>query len=109
MSMLSFLAGANFHVLRKDKVDLYLGPQVGFVGYGDFETVDGDAFGVKNGLALGAVIGVDVPLGGSKWVFSSSLQYLSTDADVEGDVEWDLDDTLPVDPIVLKIGAGYRF
>ena len=109
MSVLSFMVGANFHVLRKDKVVLYIGPQIGYVAYGDLQRVDDDDLGVKNGLAFGAVFGVDVPLGSGKWFFNSSLQYLSTDADVEGDVEWDLDDTLPVDPIVLKVGAGVRF
>lgn len=99
--------GVNFHVLRKEGVDLYFGPFVGvnrlaFELEGRF-TASFDEFtsftpvesaGRSNNLAYGGVVGVDVPLGGPHWMLSAAARY--TEAQ-------------DVDPWSILVGAGYRF
>jgi outer membrane protein W len=103
--------GLNFHLLRPDApVDFYVGPVVGIVEYGDatFQALgetfrrdfDGDDF------AWGVNLGLDVPFGASRWLFTTHARYLDSDTEVEIEgVERDV----PVEPLFFTAGIGVRF
>ena len=87
-------AGLNFHLTPNRRVDLFLGPLVGFVGYGgDFD----------DDLAWGVNLGVDVPLPW-RWYFTGGARYLKSSAEAPAS---GLD--LEVDPIILSAGLSIRF
>jgi opacity protein-like surface antigen len=99
---------ASFHVLRRDKVDLYIGPSLGFAAFnatyesGSYTSVfsfiniqrlagmqEGDAQ-----LGWGAVLGLDLPVGPGGWRFSIAARYLQTGE---------------LNPATIQFGLGYRF
>jgi outer membrane protein W len=105
--------GLNFYVVQNDSVQLFLGPKIAYVFYGDVELdsqfVDpGDPSDVSTDdeLGYGANLGLDVPFGEGGWGFFVGLQYLvlSLETDEGGD-SVDLD----IDPFVLRAGVGKRF
>jgi outer membrane protein W len=98
------LLGVNFHVLRSETVDLYVGLDGGYVFLSDVSTERGSDIDIKSSAAFGLVAGVDVPFGGGRWMFSGALQYLSYGAEVE-----DEDVTIDIDPLVVKVGVGVKF
>jgi outer membrane protein W len=94
----------NFHLFRDREVDLYAGPTIGYVFWGDIDT---DVFpsdvSTDDEFAIGANLGIDVPLGDSPWAFSGALRYLSVDLGVSGG------DDIGADPIQLKLGLSRSF
>lgn len=99
--------GVNFHVLRKENVDLYFGPFVGVnrlgfelegrftASFEEFTSITPLASGGRsNNLAYGGGVGVDVPLGGPHWMLSAAARYTESEN---------------VDPWSILVGAGYRF
>lgn len=115
ITMTPIIVGANFHVVRKDSVTVYLGPQLGYVLYGDLklgsndpdiEDIVGDSdVGVDNGIAFGGVLGIDIPIGDAGWMFSGSVQAVSTDAEFD-----DSDgEELAIDPFIARAGVGKKF
>ncbi len=131
ISMMPITVGVNFHVMQKEKVDLYLGPFLGYVMYGDIkwnkvtaqfsltpddplldplagsftESASGKTK-IKSDFGFGAVVGIDVPFGSGGWMFSSSLKYLSTKAKSDEEY-WDAE--IDMNPWILSIGVGYTF
>ncbi len=112
-NMLSF----NFHLTPKSRVDLHIGPSIGFVHFGEFERYEHDGDGhhhhhdddhwhlrkidSETEAALGWNIGLDIPLGRSqKWAIYTSIQGFATDADHEA-----FNDTWHMG----KVGVGYKF
>jgi hypothetical protein len=71
VDMTSLLLGANFHFGGNEKVDLYAGPFIGLVSFGDL-VFEGDRVGFKDELAYGATLGLDVPFGQGKAAFSAA-------------------------------------
>ncbi len=98
------LMSANFHFGGSDKVDLYAGPFVGMIDFGDL-TFEGDRVGFKDEFAYGATFGLDVPFGQGSAAFSASARYMIAGAQTD---EPD-PDTLDLDPVVVLFGLGYRF
>ena len=114
--------GLNFHVTSARHFDLYLGPFLAYVLYGDLEwrvnetvVVGGVPIvldetlrtSVSNDLAYGAVAGIDIPLGPDGWCFSGAIKYLATELDAtdpEGDSE-----NLSLDPLMVLVGVRYSF
>ena len=94
----------NFHLLPDRDFDLYVGPTIGYVLWGDIETslFPGDV-PTDDEFAIGVNAGIDVPIGDSPWDFSGGLRLLSTDLGVQsgGDIG--------ADPIQVKIGVSYTF
>ncbi|MDH3404271.1 MAG: outer membrane beta-barrel protein [Acidobacteriota bacterium] len=115
--------GLNVHLTQGERVDLYAGPLVAYVSYADMQ------LGVTNpppgwpvvlvpasvtfgdGIALGANLGVDVPIGQRRWFFNADLKYLDANPDATlgatGAVA--LRDSVAIDPLMVGIGFGYRF
>jgi hypothetical protein len=56
------MVGVNFHVLRDGPVDLYVGPFLAYVIYGDFD-FGYESIPIDDDVGFGAVVGVDAPLG----------------------------------------------
>lgn len=100
------LVGANFHLTSGHSVDVYLGPFVGYVMYGDLD-IQGEKIGIDDDVAYGAVVGIDIPFGKGRWVFSGAARYMKTDAQPSESGPDAL--ALPVDPYVVQAGLGYRF
>ncbi len=85
-------------------MDLYAGPFVGLVQFGDL-AFEGDRIGFKDEFAYGATLGLDVPFGQGKAAFSASARYMVAGAETD-----EIDsDTIDLDPLVVLFGMGYRF
>jgi outer membrane protein W len=97
-------ARANFHFGGSEKVDLYAGPFLGLVVFGDL-VVEGERIGFRDELAYGATLGMDFPFRSGKAAFSASARYMFADAESD-EVEAQ---TLDLDPLVVMFGLGYRF
>jgi outer membrane protein W len=105
IDLFTLTADLNFHVLRQESVDLFVGPTIGYAFWGDLETdVFPQDFAVEDEFIYGLNVGVDVPLGGSKWAFSGALDYLFSDVSLEGSSS-----DLGVDPLQIKVGVSYSF
>ncbi len=101
------MATVNFHVLQRDKLDLYVGPTVGYVFWGDLTTdVFGppETFSADDEVAYGASVGLDIPFGEGSWEFSAGLTYLFVEVTLEGGGT-----ALGVDPIQGRAGVSYKF
>jgi hypothetical protein len=107
--VMPILLGANYHFIQKEKADVWVGPSVGWVEYGDVtfstpvrtftERFDGD-------FAYGVSLGVDFALDKRHcWVLTGGLRYLKTSSEAHGSSDFKLD----VDPLIATIGFGYRF
>lgn len=125
VSVMPILLGANFHVVKNDKCDFYLGPLLGWVTYDNFSFTAVDlehvSFRADNDFAWGAQLGFDVPIGTKGWGLSGVMKYIGTAADAKikslgGEaptlgVNWAVGDTVKVDinPWIFQAGAHYRF
>lgn len=98
------LLGANFHLTPGRRVDLYAGPFVGLIDFGDLRA-EGERIGFKDELAYGATLGLDVPFGQSSAGFAASARYMIAGAETDEVGS----ETLDLDPLVVLVGVGYRF
>jgi len=103
--------GANFHVKRTDALDFYVGPFLAYVMYGDVDASAGPEHDscVKDDFGFGAVAGLDVPLGGGGWMFSTALRYLQTSAEADEDPHYFEQYTIDMNPVILQVGVGKRW
>ena len=96
--------GVNVHLTPAKKIDVYAGPYLAYVLYGDLD-IDGDKIPIDDEFTFGVVAGVDVPIGIGGWMFCGSLRYLHTQATASDTDRMVLD----FDPYVAQAGAAYRF
>lgn len=98
--------GLDVHLLGEETpVDLYVGPIIGYTLWSDIEfsaAAGGGVAALDDGFGIGAVLGLDVPFGSSKWQFNVSLRYLQISAE-------DPSMEIEVDPVFVELGLGYRF
>ena len=104
VDMTPLLVGANFHFGGSERVDLYGGPFIGLIDFGDL-IVEGERIAFKDEFAYGATLGLDVPFGQGGAAFSASARYMIAGAETDEPNS----DTLDLDPLVLLFGLGYRF
>jgi outer membrane protein W len=104
VDMMPLLIGGNFHFGANGKVDVYAGPFVGLVTFGDL-MLDDQRIGFKDDFAWGGTLGLDVPFRNGKAAFSASARYMIADAESD-EIE---SQTLELDPLVVMFGLGYRF
>ncbi len=96
---------ANFHLLRSEKFDLFVGPRVGYAFWGDLKTVDSpQKFPADDEFVYGVNAGIDSPIGDSGWAVSGVLRYTFSDVSLGGDTS-----DLGVDPLELGVGVSYSF
>ncbi len=103
----------NFY-LTKGPIDFYVGPVFGFIAYDDLALTEGAPWvpvdvQVDGDVAVGAVLGLDLPCGERGWFFTSSLKYL--DSTYEADfVELGTGaQEIDFDPLIVRAGFGYKF
>lgn len=115
--------GLNFHLTPGKKVDFYVGPLVAYVTYSDmlvgvsgFPRVSPQVLvpvsvRFDDEIALGANLGVDIPISKHHWFFNASLKYLdaSPDTTLEAVGTFAQHDTAAIEPLMVGIGFGYRF
>ncbi|NNE20091.1 MAG: hypothetical protein HKN10_16595 [Myxococcales bacterium] len=94
--------GLNIHLTPEKKYDVFVGPFVSSVSYGDSGfNVTEPGFGSE--LGFGAKLGADWYFGWqSKWALGTAIRYLPITAGDDGN-EFD------VDPLVGTVGLGFRF
>ncbi len=103
--------GLNYHFPTGGKVDIYAGPLIAIVNYGNIESsvsIGGVSSGtdVDNDFGWGAIAGIDIPIGSRGWSVHSSLRYIQTSMKGTSDgVAFDTD----FDPLILSVGVAYRF
>jgi hypothetical protein len=100
LTQIALTLNPNFYLLHGDKVQVYIGPMIGF------GMLDGDGEDQSESAFLwGAGIGVDVPFGDNGWNFVVKGRYMS--ADYISDEEYDdLDATATFGG---QFGFGKRF
>jgi outer membrane protein W len=104
IDMTPLLVGANFHFGNGGKVDVYAGPFLGYVTFGDV-VLEGERTTFEDDLAYGGTFGVDIPVGAGKMAISAAARYMfSTIKPDEPDAE-----SLDADPFTLTFGVGYKF
>lgn len=97
--------GPNFHLAGCSSVDVYVGPFIGYGGFGDpnywaFDHHFHAAFDGK--FIYGAQLGLDLPLRNGPWGFHTGLRWFNLEQDTDaGDLE--------VDPLIFEIGFTYGF
>lgn len=106
VKMTPLTAGINFHLTRQSRFDLYVGPTIGYVSYGDLG-VGEEKLSLDGDFTWGATVGVDLPFGAKGWMFTGALRYLDTEA--SPDELGPGDESLDVSPWVVQVSAGYRF
>ena len=99
-------AGVNFHVAPAERVDVYLGPYLAYVLYGDLD-IEGETIPIDGQFTFGVVAGIDLPFQGSRWMFNASGRYLQTQAQPSESGPDAM--ALDVDPYVLQAGIAFRF
>ena len=105
------LAGANFHLLDSDNADLYVGPRVAFINFGDFDLdIDGQrtSFDVDDEFAWGATVGFNYRIGESRWSIVAEATYLDADMEISESGS-DISTVTSFDPLFVNLGASYHF
>jgi len=110
-SFLPLTFGANFYLMESEQFEVYVGPRVAFVQFGDFDLdIDGvsTAFDVDDEFAWGATAGMNYRFGDSRWSFVAEATYLDVDMTIteQGTAEVT---TSEFDPLMFNLGVSYRF
>ena len=92
----------EFHLVPSSFVDLWVGPTVAWVRWGDLELEDGTEIETDAEEAFGATVGMDIALG-RRLALTAAVRYLDADADLEGF------QALDVDPLFARLGLAARF
>jgi len=102
--------GLNLHLTPQRRIDVYAGPLVALVRYGDV-TADfaGGEFIIladfEDDTAFGVTLGADIALGSSgRWACSLALRRLWSSAKVADSI-FEVD----VDPLIASAGLAYRW
>jgi len=110
ISYLELTIGPNFHLTPNSRVDLYVGP---FVGWGSLDDGEYNALGrsvtaeFDSDVLWGAQIGLDWPFTvSSQWGLHLGARYTDFSVDVTTPVA---SDSISVNPLSAEIGLSYRF
>lgn len=114
VSFTAITAGLNIHLTPDKAIDVYVGPLLGYALFGDvgFQVQTGDQtlasdFSSENEFALGAQIGADISFGDGPWSLNLAAKYLDASLKVTDDEGEETD--LGFDPLILRVGFGFRF
>ena len=105
-------AGLNVHLTPDSQFDLYLGPVLAYVIYSSFNLVVDpwfmrEGFETENDFGIGINLGLDIRLGDAGWLITAAFKYLDTTLEVSPPDE-SIGRT-DIDPMIFRIGVGYRF
>ena len=110
-SFVPVIAGVNFHLVDSAKIDMYVGPRVAFVQFGDFDlNIDGQntAFDVDSEFAWGATAGINYRIGDGRWSLIAEATYLDVDMNITQQGE-STSIVNRFDPLIVNLGASFRF
>ena len=105
------LAGLNFHLTDTDKLDVYIGPRAAYVNFGSFDLeLDGEStsYDVDNDFAWGAAAGLSYRFNESRWSVIAEVTYLDVDMKIT-EAGSNTSTISEYDPLILNVGATYRF
>jgi len=98
----------NIHVVHTTVVDFYLGPSYSYVNWGDIHLnasgsgITGSSdIGTDSSHGWGVSLGLDV--GWEHFVFTGGVKYLDVGLQVQNG------QSIPVNPLVARLGVGFRF
>lgn len=101
----TLMANVNFHLLRDKRTDLFVGPTIGYTFWGDLQSdLFLQDFSADGEFVYGFNMGVNVPLGESRWGFVGGIDYLLSELTLEGTTQ-----EVGVNPTQIKVGASYKF
>lgn len=122
LRMTPVLAQLNWHLTPGHKVDLSLGPVVGWARYGDLNVrvhvPDGgsvlvDHVQTRDGFVWGGHLGMDVPIGERGLFFTLGATYLKAKVKVDSSGQGETGDgsaaDFDLDPFIAQVGFGVRF
>jgi outer membrane protein W len=121
VQMTPILAQLDLHLTPDSRIDVHAGPIFGWVKYGDFKTrivtteggerfVESENIGTHDRTAYGAHIDFDLPLGGGRHLLTAGVTYLKAKVKIDaGADEPEGSDRANLDPLVVKVGYGFRF
>jgi outer membrane protein W len=121
VQMTPILAQLDLHLTPDSRVDLHAGPIFGWVKYGDFKTrvvttdpagtfVEHQNFATHDHTAFGAHLDVDVPFGGGRHLLTAGVTYLKAKVKIDaGPDEPEGSGSAKLEPLVVKVGYGFRF
>ena len=102
----------NFHFVRKHRFDVYVGPLVSYVSWGEIEftpeiaaAIGQSSVSAESETAVGAQIGVDITIN-SRFAIVTGLRYLDVSITPEGATATG---SLGVDPLIVRVGAAWRW
>ena len=96
---------ALFHPLKDaGKVDFFVGPELVYAMYGSSDTFMGTV-DYKNQLTWGVKAGIDYAIN-ARWAFTASAEYMDLKAEID---ESGLDGKINPKPVVVAVGAAYKF
>jgi len=107
MDLLTLAVSLNFHLLRTEKMDIFVGPMIGNAFWGDLQTTDlfYQDFPADAEVVFGLNAGIDRPFGKGGWAFNGNFRYSFSDVSLAGG----FNQNLGVDPIALGVGLSYSF
>jgi phage anti-repressor protein len=98
----------NIHVVHTKVVDFYLGPSYTYVDWGDIhlnaeggQLTGGSEIGTDSANGWGVSLGIDI--GWEHFFFTGGLKYLNVSLEPQGF------SSVPVNPLVGRVGVGVRF
>ncbi len=102
-------AGPIFHLTPDTRVDLFIGPLLGYLDYGSVEfNLQGRNFrrSFDSDTTFGAQLGLDIPFrADGPWSLYLGAMYFDADANSDDFPELDLD----IEPLFLNLGVSYDF
>lgn len=115
LAMVPLTLSPLFHLVNHEALDVYCGPLLGYVFMDELKTEDygfgTNAYGVKDRFTYGALVGLDIPLGNTNWLLTSSIRYMVVRAEIDEPYQHveDMNARIDIDPIVFQAGIGYTF
>jgi len=112
LSFTSYQVGLNVHLTPDAPIDVFVGPVVARVNYGNLTFLEGtdDVLEIEceSDWAYGVNLGADLRIGDGPWSLGATVTYLSTDlvATQKGEDERV---TMDYDPMIYSLSVGYRF
>ena len=103
--------GLNYHFATDSRVDFFAGPYLAIVNYGDIDVEAGTGgaaaeVSVDTDFGWGAIAGLEVPIGASRWSLQSNVRYIDTNMKGSSDGNAFNGD---FDPFIFSIGFACRF
>lgn len=92
----------EFHLIPTSALDLWVGPTVSWVRWGDLRIEGGDVIKGGTDAAYGATVGLDLGLS-EHLAITGAVRYLNADADLEGF------ESAAVDPLFARLGLAIRY